>query len=72
MTLVGKGNVRLVRRNEVGDWSLLTPLAYVSEDNHDVERGSLVIPLRLYGPAVSAFVPSCEKEQRPLYDKPEG
>ena len=66
--LVGDVDRRLVRRNEVGDWSLLTPLACLKEARPDLglERGALLVPLREKSDDLEVFAPSFDGTLQPV------
>ena len=65
---MGDVDRRLVRRNEVGDWSLLTPLACLKEARPDLglERGALLVPLREKSDDLEVFAPSFDGTLQPV------
>ena len=69
--LIGVGDGvdrRLVRRNEVGDWSLLSPLACLKEARPELglERGALLVPLRETLDNMDVFAPSYDDALEPV------
>ena len=68
-SLVG-GDSSLVRQNGAGDWSLLTPLAAVSQEVASLclDVGTLVVPLQELENGYEVFCPSPEATVAVLFD----
>ena len=64
------GDSSLVRQNGAGDWSLLTPLAAVSQDVASLclDVGTLVVPLQELENGYEVFCPSPEATVAVLFD----
>ena len=69
----GGGDSSLVRRNDAGSWSLLSPIGHVADDieSCSVTKGALVVPLCHADDIVDAFMPSEDHGLERIYKKGE-